>query len=196
MIASLTGKITSIEEGQIEVETSSGIGFKLLCTMQTASAASVGETVKFSTYLQVREDSMILFAFSDAQEKSMFEKLITISGIGPKMALSILSGTTPAELAITILSSNVAVLSSIKGVGKKTAERIILELKEKVTAVKEDKMLRQDGMKQAPEVEDAIFTLRALGLRVSEAEKMVQRVASAGMTAEEIITKSLKGMAK
>ena len=198
MINRISGKLIDQEDGVVVVSCG-GVGFELCVTSHTQNSLQEGKEVLLHTYLSVKEDSMTLFGFSSVEEKQMFLRLISISGIGPKMALSILSGSSPQELALAIVSGNVSILSKIKGVGKKTAERIVLELKEKLEEsmeVRPESSQEVKNNKLWQEAEDAVFGLRSLGIREAEATKIVQSVAERGMTAEEIITKSLRGLAK
>lgn len=197
MINRIIGKVLDIKNSIVTVLVG-GIGFELNVSLQTQENLMLGDEICLFTYLSVKEDSMTLFGFSTEEEKEMFLKLISISGIGPKMAISILSNSTPESLALAIISGNISVLSNIKGVGKKTAERIILELKEKVneTIKNLDSAEKVDNKLLWQEAEDAIYGLRALGIKETEARRIVESVAQKGETAEQIITKSLKGLAK
>lgn len=197
MINRIIGKVLDIKNSIVTVLVG-GIGFELNVSLQTQENLMLGDEICLFTYLSVKEDSMTLFGFSTEEEKEMFLKLISISGIGPKMAISILSNSTPESLALAIISGNISVLSNIKGVGKKTAERIILELKEKVneTIKNLDSAEKVDNKLLWQEAEDAIYGLRALGIKEIEARRIVESVAQKGETAEQIITKSLKGLAK
>ncbi len=197
MINRIIGKVLDIKNSIVTVLVG-GIGFELNVSLQTQENLMLGDEICLFTYLSVKEDSITLFGFSTEEEKEMFLKLISISGIGPKMAISILSNSTPESLALAIISGNISVLSNIKGVGKKTAERIILELKEKVneTIKNLDSAEKVDNKLLWQEAEDAIYGLRALGIKEIEARRIVESVAQKGETAEQIITKSLKGLAK
>lgn len=197
MINRIIGKVLDIKNSIVTVLVG-GIGFELNVSLQTQENLMLGDEICLFSYLSVKEDSITLFGFSTEEEKEMFLKLISISGIGPKMAISILSNSTPESLALAIISGNISVLSNIKGVGKKTAERIILELKEKVneTIKNLDSAEKVDNKLLWQEAEDAIYGLRALGIKEIEARRIVESVAQKGETAEQIITKSLKGLAK
>ena len=202
MIELLKGKVLQKTADSSLVVLVGGVGFGVQVSLQTFLAAEVGTEITIHTYLQVKEDAMQLYGFSGAEEKAMFMRLISISGIGPKMAISILSGTNPEELAASIMTGNVSLIAKIKGVGKKTAERIVLELKEKIAElISEHGMSTNSTAKDlssrlSPQAEDAVFGLVSLGIREAEAKRLVEAVATTGMTAEEIITLSLKGMKK
>lgn len=199
MIAFIKGKIQRSEDNLIIIE-SSGVGFELIASTTTVSVLSgtTGETTVY-TYMQVREDAITLFGFYDIQEKNMFQKLITVSGIGPKLAITVLSGISPSELAIAILTGDMSVLLSVKGLGKKTAERIVVELREKVGRLEDvgkDILSKSTSIAINRNIEDAAFALTALGINKNEAVRLVSRVATSDMTAEEIIKKTLREMGK
>ena len=199
MIEIISGKVVQKTDTDIVLMVG-GIGFGVQATYDTLSSCEIGQTITLQTYLQVREDAMQLYGFSQAEEKSMFLRLISISGIGPKMAISILSGISAADLAASIMTGNVSLIAKIKGVGKKTAERIVLELKEKIAELMQEHSAQTNNTakdlsgKLSPAAEDAVFGLISLGIKQTEATRLVEAVATAGMTAEEIITLALKGM--
>lgn len=199
MITYLRGKIDRVEENLIVLETPLGIAFEIIAT-SAACAKFNGEKseVKIETYLQVREDAFILFGFENKNEKNMFLKLITVSGVGPKLATTILSGTDPTSLAIAILNSDVTSLSKIKGLGKKTAEKIVVELREKVG--REDDLPTSNKTPQLGKipqnVEDAAFALCALGISKTDAVKFAGSVATPEMSSEDIIRKCLREMGR
>ena len=147
------------------------------------------------TYLQVREDGISLFGFDNPAEKNMFLKLISVSGVGPKMGIGILSGMSLKDLAMTIATSDIKTLSKIKGCGKKTAERIIVELRENVSS------LDLGGLPVTAPISsedgDAVIALMSLGFTRQESEKGIATARSQGAsTVEEIIALSLKNLAK
>ncbi|TDB38887.1 MAG: Holliday junction branch migration protein RuvA [Actinobacteria bacterium] len=132
MIAFLTGRIAEKGAGHVVLDVG-GVGLRV--AMSTGSIAALpaeGDSVTVRTHLQVREDELSLYGFENADEKSLFEKLITVSGVGPRVALSALSSFRSAALAEAVAREDVGLLSSIPGVGKKTAQRIIIELKDKL----------------------------------------------------------------
>ena len=132
MIYSLTGKVTMIDENTIVVNTGS-VAFEVTCSSYTAYAlANKAEDQTVLTYLQVREDAMSLYGFKDQKEKMLFNDLLLVSGVGPKMAISVLSGLPTDDIIRAIINSDVKTLSSIKSNGKKTTERIVLELNNKL----------------------------------------------------------------
>lgn len=201
MIYKLTGTVDRIDETMICLTTNDGVGYEINCTIMDAEKfCQIENAQTIYTYLQVREDALVLFGFSNLNSKAMFLKLISISGIGPKMAISILSDISTEDLAYSIVNSDVKALSRVKGLGKKTAERIILELKEKVHAVegeikKEIKTATKLKEKTfTDEQADSLVALCSLGLSKSQAEKLVLEYSTEDMKAEEIVTICLKNM--
>ena len=201
MIYKITGKVEQIDENQVCVISSDGVGYEINCTSADTEKFTSDDSLKtVYTYLQVREDAMVLFGFSNLNIKAMFLKLISISGIGPKMAISILSDISTEDLAYSIVNGDVKALSKVKGLGKKTAERIILELKEKVHAVegeiKKEIKAQEKAKSQtlSSEQADSLVALCSLGLSKSQAEKLVLEYSTIDMKAEEIVTVCLKNM--
>lgn len=194
MIGFINGVLEEIN-GNTLIISCGGVGFEILASQNTISKlADVGQTVKVYTYLNVREDEMSLFGFATVEEKSMFNKLTLVSGIGPKTAISILSDISLYDLANAILAGDATAISKVKGIGKKTAERIVLELKEKVdNLVSIDKLApQQSGNSQ--EVEYAINVLLSLGLSRFDATKRIREMADPTDKAEDIIQKVLKSL--
>ena len=202
MIYKLIGNIQEVDENTICVQTTSGVGYEVICTKADIVdfLAEEKENQSIYTYMQVREDAMVLFGFKSLSVKAMFLKLITISGIGPKMAISILSDISPEDLSSSIVSGDVKALSSVKGLGKKTAERIILELKEKVQAeakeIKKSISSSKSDLALSLNQADSIIALCSLGLSKIEATRLVQEYSNESMTAEEIVTVCLKNMGR
>ena len=191
MYAFIKGKLISKQDNTLIVE-NNGMGYEILSSFATLeTVGEVGDDVLVYTYLNVREDEMSLYGFSSLAEKQMFLKLTTISGIGPKMAISILSNINLSDLALAIVSNDASLLYKVKGIGKKTADRIVLELNEKLDDVSQYESKLDDKL-SANEIEDAIAGLMALGMNRIDAVKRVRAVAQNGDKAEDIITKALK----
>ena len=135
MIAFITGTIEEKSENGVVINCN-GMGYEVQTSTATLSSLPlVGEECKIYTYLQVKEDGISLFGFTTVDERELFYKLISVSGVGPKMAITVLSGMNISDLIVSILKEDTTALSRIKGLGKKTAERICLELKDKLTPV-------------------------------------------------------------
>ncbi|MBQ8468826.1 MAG: Holliday junction branch migration protein RuvA [Clostridia bacterium] len=193
MIYSVTGKPNIIDENTVAIS-NGAIAFEVTASTNTVfNLSRKTESVTLLTYLYVREDEMRLFGFENSQEKSLFLNLISVSGVGPKVAMSILSGMNWATLANAISTGNVKLLASIKGLGKKTAERIILELRDKLGIDGFD--AKDSGISPviiaSPEMTDAVETLVLLGVNKQQANETVKLVAKEGMTAEEIVKSAL-----
>ena len=198
MYYSITGKVIHYEEGKIVLE-NNGIGYELGVSANTLSAfAKRGETITAYTYLKVSDDGMSLYGFYTKEEKAMFINLISISGVGPKIALQILSGIDLQRLAICIVNGDVKTLAKVKGIGKKTAERIILELKEKIADMDNSSddnsffgLMGGDTSKDEV-VNDAVLALVSLGISKTEAVKAVAIARQSSDKLETIITTALR----
>ena len=198
MIGFLKGKIAKLSDDTALVVTTSGVGFEVIVSGAARDSLSGKTEGELYTYLQVREDGMSLFGFVSLEEKNMFLQLITVSGVGPKMGIAVLSGMNMNDLAAAIATSDVKRLSSVKGLGKKTAERIILELREKValTASEEAKSgaVAAIPIPQAGD-EDAVVALMTLGFTRAESTKAIAKARAAGANdIEDIIRIALQNM--
>lgn len=195
MIGFISGKLEEVNNNSIIISCN-GVGFEIIVSQTTLSKlANIGENVKVYTYLNVREDEMTLFGFSTTEEKQMFLNLTTVSGVGPKTAISILSEIKLYDLALAITGGDAQRISKIKGIGKKTAERIVLELKEKLENLASfDRMATQSNSPENQEIEYAINVLLTLGLTRFDATKRIRELATATDKAEDIIQKVLKSL--
>ena len=170
MIAHLRGKLLS-KSPQTAVVEAGGVGYEATISIPTFTALPVeGNEVSLLIYTHVREDALVLFGFTTATEKRLFEKLLSISGIGPKLAVTVLSGLPPERLIAAIHAQDHATLTRIPGVGKKTAERIVLELKDKL-----QELAPAVGTSTAtPVAEDVLSALVNLGYQRASAQKGVE----------------------
>lgn len=191
MLSYIKGKIADAGENTLVVECG-GLGYEMTVSRAAAAGASIGDDVKLPVYLSVTENGVALYGFKDASEKDMFLKLINVSGIGAKMAIGILGGVGVNELIAAIAQGDIAALSSVKGVGKKTAERIVLELKDKIGAEIADIGEKCGIMPGIVPDEDAVLALIALGFNKNEAVAAVSRVNGKGLTTEQIVFMALK----
>lgn len=198
MFGYLKGKViySTADYALIEVN---GVGYEVYCSSSAFSKMTQGGVAEVYTYLQISEaNGAMLYGFASMEEKNMFLKLISVSGVGPKMGIAVLSSMDINGLATAIATQDVKRLSSVKGLGKKTAERIILELREKVTAT----IPADPKSKDAPAPiliadgdEDAVVALMTLGFTRAESAKAVAKARAAGANGvEEIIMLALKGM--
>lgn len=202
MIYSLTGKVSILNENTIIVDTG-GVSFEVICSSFTAySLSSKPEPQKVLTYLQVKEDGMTLFGFASQKEKSVFSDLIQISGVGPKMASTILSGLPVDEIIKALATSDTKTLSGIKGLGKKTAERIALELSSKYGADDALQSIMSSDTKLATkqilkkEIEEAVEVLVSMGMAKNEAVELAKSTYNDEMTSEMLVVACLKNMHK
>lgn len=192
MFAFLEGKICHKQDGCLILNVN-GVGYELFMSNYSLSALPViGDETKVFTYLQVKEDGITLFGFATAEEKELFLKLITVSGVGPKMAIGILSNISMNELTQAIALNDIKILSTIKGVGKKTAERIAIELKDKVTLSMSENIPEQIIDSKA--VDEAILVLVSLGINKNDALRLAREYAKEDSIAEDIVAKALRGM--
>ncbi len=190
MISYIIGTVASVESDGFLLE-SNNIGYKIFSGQNYLSELETGKQIKVYTYMQVREDGIALFGFPSNADKAMFENLISVSGVGPKLAIQISGYAKLDELAAAIATGNSAFLSSIKGIGKKTAERIVLELKNKTASYyvePENAMPIESGI-----VSDAVGVLVSLGMNAQEAVKAVNKVKDKTDKIEELISLALKG---
>jgi Holliday junction DNA helicase RuvA len=194
MYAYLNGKFTEKTPTQVYVDVN-GVGYEVNISLNTYSYIQKMEQGKLFTYLQIKEDGHTLYGFFDKAEKEMFIQLIGVSGVGASTARMMLSGLKPDEISRAILQSNVKLLESIKGIGKKTAERLVLELKDKVGKVALNTnvpMTLGSSLQQ-----DALNALVALGISRSQAENAVQKIVLSepnSSNLEELIKKALKAI--
>lgn len=198
MITFLHGKVVEALPTQATIEVN-GVGYEVLIPLSSFDKLPApGGTVKLLTHLVVREDAHVLYGFMSSQEREMFRLLIhTVSGIGPKIALNILSGIPVAALRGAVANGDVKMLSQVSGVGRKTAERIIIELKDKVgpggalEAASAQRALSADEQK----INDAVLALMALGFKPAEAHETIrgaQAVLGPSATVEDLVRASLR----
>lgn len=191
MYSYIKGSIEEIRLDSIVIE-NNNIGYKINVSSNTIKDLQLGSMAKIYTKLIVREDDMSLCGFSTKEELQMFELLTSVSKIGPKVGLGILSFASPGQLGAFILSEDVAKLSKAPGVGKKTAERIVLELKDKID--KNNVEFEPTLLSQAPiavSKDEAVDALLALGYSSTEAKEAVEACKKDGLNTEDIIKKSL-----
>ena len=200
MYAYIKGTIAERNDQQIVIE-NNGIGYLINCPLGiSAEFGGPGENVTVYLYQSVKEDDISLYGFSSRDQKEMFLKLITVSGIGPKVAHTICASLSAEQIAAAVMSNNVALLTGVKGLGKKTAERIILELKDKlkaqlgasaaVSAVPAAAAASSGG--NAGIMQDAAGALLVLGYKDQEAADAVAAAYEEGIGLEDLIRKALK----
>lgn len=195
MIGYVKGKVIHSEENTLLIE-NGGIGYEVTCSISAYSKLMEKREGEVFTYLQVKEDGLSLYGFNSIEEKRMFLKLITVSGVGAKMGITILSGMSLKDLALAIATSDVKKLSSIKGLGKKTAERIIVELRESVGDLGgKNSEIAQLNISSGQDADNAITALISLGYQKSVAVKAVSNALTQGAkSVEDIITCALRSL--
>ncbi|MDT8901006.1 Holliday junction branch migration protein RuvA [Anaeroselena agilis] len=199
MIGYLKGTVTHLynEHCFLDVQ---GVGYRVFIPASTRQQLAAGSAVTLFTHLNVREDAMLLYGFITTDEYELFQHLITITGVGPKVALGVLSAISPAEFRAAVSQKNAALLTRIPGIGKKTAERLILELKDKLGLPEGfSPVAGKAGL--AAEIpqdarQEAAQALVALGYSQSEVGSVLQRIESDGQSAEEMIKLALKEFAR
>lgn len=195
MFTYICGEVTNLQNGYVTLDVN-GVGFELAVSNYTLADCRMGQKTRLYTYMQVKEDGIALFGFYTAEEKSMFLRLISVSGVGCKVALGILSGMDTDSLALAIFNGDTKLLTKIKGLGKKTAERIVLELKEKVVVDAAQMVLpitQNPDLQINKETQNAIAVLCSLGKSQSDAEKLVEAASKLGATtAEELVNMAFR----
>jgi Holliday junction DNA helicase RuvA len=188
LIASLQGKVEALGSDWAIINVAD-IGFQVYMPTSTlASLGAVGKEVKLYTYLHLREDSAALYGFASADELALFQTLISVSGLGPRLALAMLSAMDVEELTIGIATGSAELLTEIPGIGKKMASRLILELKDKIGAGRVPVPTSQAAAENA----DIIAALTALGYSVTEATRAVATLPAADLTLEEKVKLALQ----
>jgi len=194
MISSISGKVTSKSISSIVVEVG-GVGILVQVPGRVAAGLSIGNLVNFHTYLIVREDALTLYGFTEISERDFFELLLTVTGVGPKVAQSILANSDATAIATAIISSNHKLLESVPGLGKKGAQRLVLELKDKVSSFAAG--VSKSNLSVTNQVENA---LQGLGYSAKEASAMITAIAGTEkiekLDMAEILKLALKSGAK
>lgn len=193
MIGRISGLLVAAEGGEIVVDVA-GVGYELQLSLNTFFALpQLGERVELVTHFVVREDAQLLYGFLEHQERALFRLLVKVNGVGPKMALAILSGMSVSELQRAVACDDVARLTKLPGVGKKTAERLLIELRDKIDLAH----FENDSIAsvQTPLASDeAVAALAALGYKPSDAEKMINKIDGADLTTAELVKTALRNL--
>lgn len=201
MFYHIEGTVTDIDEN-VAVIDCSGVGYKINTTATTLSRLKVGERAKLYTYLYIREDCFDLYGFYSLSEKRLFEMLINVSGVGPKAGLSLLSLGTPESLAMSIIEGNEKALTVAPGIGKKTAQRVILELKDRIAkeaagiAINVPSAVAGTVSRAGGKMSDAAAALAALGYDNSEIAFALKDIDTENLSVEEVIRQALRRMIK
>lgn len=198
MYAYINGKIADKANNYVVID-NSGIGYKIYMSLAAIEKLpDVGEIQKVYTYYHVREDNISLYGFLSNEELRMFELLLSVSGIGAKLALQILSAISPSSFALAVISNDVSKIVKIPGIGSKTAARIVLELKDKLKT--EEAISKNEKIEKAIHIDDkdneAITALQVLGYTRKEIEKTIEHIDTENSSVEEIIRKALAILGK
>ena len=193
----LNGEI-ALMEGNLAVVDCGGVGYACHTTAYTLSKLRVGQTARLYTYCNIREDAFDIFGFSGKDELHYFELLLGVTGVGPKAALAILSATTPERFALAIVTQDEKTLTAAQGVGKKLAQRIILELKDKLGAVTEVDLSGSAPAATIPAANSSLSLAQAalaeLGYTNSEIGAALRGIQTDGLSTEEIVRRCLRAM--
>lgn len=202
MLAYIKGKLEMKMTGYIVIDVG-GLGYKVFMSdVGIEKIGNIGDTVKVHTYYKVREDDISIFGFNTLEELKMFELLISVSGVGAKTALTMLATCEPSEFAYAVITDDVKTLTTIPGIGAKSAQRIILELKDKIkkeqqiTELNEASKEKTEGklhkaMENSQKVEEAMAALQVLGYNKKEIEKAFEKIDKTDLGTEELIKKAL-----
>lgn len=208
MFAYIKGNLSVKTKGYVVIETG-GIGYKIFMSESAIEkVGNIGEQIQIHTYMRVMEDDISLFGFLTNEELRMFELLLGVSGIGAKGALTILSNITPSQFALAVIANNVDILKKLPGIGPKTAQRVILELKdklkkeqqetseEKVEVEQAEKEALKQAIKEDEKVSEAVSALQVLGYSKREIIQALEKVEVMDLSVEDIIRKGLSNLAK
>ncbi len=194
MIAELRGRLIRKDPSGLVLDVG-GVGFRVLVPLTTYRAISdEGKDVRLFTHLNVREDALELFGFATEAERSIFVELISVSGVGPKLGLAVLSGLSPDVFHQAVVHEDVALLTTVKGIGRKTAQRLVVELKERLSGM-DVSSIGSDAGEGREEIGDAVRALVSLGIPQASAREAVLAVRRDGgedLTIEELIKRALR----
>ena len=195
MIGSLIGLIKEKTPSSILLEVN-GIGYEIAVPLSTSfQLPNVGESAYLLTHLVVREDQHSLYGFATDEERKLFRALIKISGVGAKLAITILSGTNVNGFIQSVVNEDIDALVHLPGIGKKTAERLIVEMKDKVSEILSDENTLSQNIENSA-VAEAINALVNLGYKTKDAKTILDKIESEGLTVEELIRQALKSLNK
>lgn len=198
MFAYIKGSLEMKFDNYIVIDVG-GIGYKVYMSEKAIEeVGTIGDVVKVHTYYRVREDDISIYGFLSNEELKMFELLLSVSGIGAKSAITMLSNITPSSFALAVITNDTSKLVKIPGVGAKSAARIILELKDKIKTIeaKEEKAQMKEKIIEDNKLQEAISALQVLGYNKKEIEKVFEKMDIANMSLEDIIRKGLSILAK
>lgn len=205
MLAYIRGELVAKTRSYIVIDVG-GLGYKIFMSdIAMENVGKIGDTVKVHTYYRVMEDDISIFGFNTSEELRLFELLISVSGVGAKTAINMLGSIEPSDFAIAIISNDINTLKKLPGIGPKTAQRIVLELKDKLKkenqieelSIANNKSIQiKNAIEKDSKEEEAFTALQVLGYTSKEIEKAMQNINKENMTLEEIIKAGLKELAK
>ena len=194
MIARLTGRVLTLDQGALVLDVN-GVGYEIEVASSTANSVEIDKIVTLETLLIVREDAQILFGFTELTEKKLFQLLIKINGVGPRLAIGIMSGLNEDELSLAIMEKDIKVLTSLPGVGKKTAERLVIELQDKITFEKASGKKNKSKISREL-LSDLEGTLLNLGYKPQEVDFAIHRIKIESTDLEVLIKAALKELGR
>ena len=190
MIAFVRGTILGKAKDHLVIETAGGVGYEVKMNLLQMAKFSIGQTVGIFTYLKVSDSAMDLYGFENIEEKSFFELLLTVSGIGPKSAMNILSLGNIAHIQSAIGRGDIQYLTAVQGLGKKTAERVVVELKTKITSPLEER--NTYSSEESTILAEVVDGLMALGYSREEAKEKIKGIDATGKTTAQVLKMALK----
>ncbi len=195
MIGMLYGKIIDKNEpGKITVDVS-GVGYEVETSLTTFfNLESQENAVKIFIHTIVREDAFLLYGFADKDERELFRALIKVNGVGPKLAITILSSITPYDFTQCINTQNTALLTKLPGIGRKTAERLVVEMKDSITKLLFSPAVKSSVAVKYAQIDEAISALEALGFKSQDVKKVIEEIADANKSAEQLIREGLRSL--
>ncbi len=194
MIGFLRGTLINKTAPQVLLDVN-GVGYNILAPMSTFyDLPETGQVVQLLTHLSIREDAHVLFGFLSEQERSLFRSLIRINGVGPKLALAILSGISIGDFQRCVFENNIATLVKLPGIGKKTAERLIIEMRDRLPEISDTTDANHPAAATTSTTSEAIHALVSLGFNETDAQRMVGKIVKDNLSSQELIRLALQSV--
>jgi len=191
MIAQISGKVISNNGLEAVILTAGGVGYNIVLSPSAATFCLIGNEVNLETYLVVKEDALDLYGFGNSSEKKLFKNFVSVSGVGPKTAMHLFALGSVEEIALAVGRGDIDFLTKVSGIGKKTAERIVVELREKMN--KEQGMIEKGApSKESGSVNDALDGLITLGYSALQAREVLKKIDTAGKSSEQLLREALQ----
>lgn len=192
MIALIQGKVVGCVGQEVQILTASGLGYNLLVSPGAAQICEVGNEVTLETHLVVKEDALDLYGFANISEKRLFKNFVSVSGVGPKTAMHLFSLGSVEEIALAVGRGDTDFLTKVSGIGKKTAERIVVELREKMQKEQAAYGKMAVSEKGSDSANDALEGLITLGYTVLQARETLKKIDTDGKTSEQLLREALR----